>query len=79
MLLAYSKIVSEFYDSTKIDISKFVSIEEFLDRMDKYLDYLKNSGKPGEVVAIPGEHRYVTKGNFLINGIPVPEKVIDVF
>ena len=60
-----------------IDIAKFTNIDTFLDRVDRYIDYLKGTAREGENILMPGEDGFVKYQERMTAGIPFPSAVLD--
>lgn len=60
-----------------IDISKFVSVDRFLERVDGYIDYVKGTGREGENILMPGEISFIEAEKRTKEGIPLPSVLID--
>ena len=60
-----------------IDISKFTSLDHFLERVDEYIDYLKGTARAGEQIMMPGELNFLMAERRVSEGIPLPITLVD--
>jgi len=59
-----------------LDISQFIEVDTFLDRVDSYIDYLKGTAVGDETILMPGEIGFLEEKKRKVAGIPIPEKVV---
>ena len=60
-----------------IDVSKFVSLDQFLNRVDGYIDYIKGTAREGEQILMPGELNFIMEEDRKVSGIPLPDVLVD--
>jgi LDH2 family malate/lactate/ureidoglycolate dehydrogenase len=58
-----------------IDVSAFVGVERFAQRVQDLIDYL-HKAEPGLTVAFPGERGWRIRERYLAEGIPIHPEIV---
>lgn len=59
-----------------IDVSAFIDKERFVQRIDDFLNYLREM-EPGLTITLPGERGWQTRDENLRNGIPIHREIVE--